>query len=73
MSVVREKEKAIHLVRESASPPSEMTTTMWCGATTIELFYGPWVPDLDFFYERESRSATCAACLDAFRAEKGKR
>jgi len=69
---VKVKEKTIHVVKESASPSSEMTTTMWCGATTIKLFYGPWVPDLDFFYERENRSATCVACLDAFRKAGGK-
>lgn len=59
---------AIHVVHEAKSPPSEMTTTMWCGATTIELFYGAWTPDLDFFYERDADKTTCEPCRRALSA-----
>lgn len=56
----------IHILNEAASPDSEMTTTMWCGATCIELFYGPHVPDIDFGSEAQAEFATCEVCLAAF-------
>jgi len=55
-----------HIVNESKSPSSEMTTTMWCGATFIELFDGSFTPEIEFVWESRSSLATCNACLDAF-------
>jgi hypothetical protein len=56
----------IHILNEGASPSSEMTTTMWCGAMCIELFYGPFVPDMDFCSEPQAEFATCEDCRTAF-------
>lgn len=60
------KTAIIHILNEAASPSSAMTMTMWCGATCVELFYGPFVPDTDFCSEAQAEFATCEACLAAF-------
>jgi len=62
------KKVAVHIIDEKKSPPSEMTSSMWCGATCVELFYGPRTPDLKFYPESHAQLATCPACREAFAA-----
>jgi hypothetical protein len=64
--VVMAANVVIHILNEAASPSSAMTRTMWCGATCVELFYGPFVPDMDFCMEPQAEFATCAACQMTF-------
>jgi hypothetical protein len=56
----------IHILNEAASPTSAMTSTMWCGIETIELFNGSFVPETDFFVEAQAEFATCVVCKRAF-------
>jgi len=65
MASADKNKEPIHVIDEVASPPASMTTKMWCGAAAIELFDGNWSPDLDFFWERDAASSTCAACREA--------
>jgi hypothetical protein len=65
----------IHVVNESKSPAFEMTTTMWCGATCIQLFYGAITPNLTFvgeavFLRSASRRDVCTDCALAFETER---
>jgi len=57
----------IHILNEAASPSSAMTSRMWCDATCIELFYGPFVPNIDFCSERQAEFASCENCIEAFK------
>jgi hypothetical protein len=56
----------IHIINEAASPSSEMTTTMWCGAMCVELFDGGRTPGIDYCWEAQAETSTCAECITAF-------
>jgi len=54
-----------HVLRESISPASANTWTMWCGAQCIVLDDGIPMPLTDFYLEAQASKASCAACKDA--------
>ena len=55
-----------HVLRESVSPPSARTWTMWCGAQCIVLDDGIPMPPMDFYLEAQAQKADCAACKDSY-------
>lgn len=59
--------RTIHILDEAGSPSSAMTSRMWCGSETIELYDGTFTPNTDFCREAQAEFATCAACKDVFR------